>query len=51
MNLLTYVSLYRYGYEDVYELSEATSVSDDRLRWIDRDLQLAANTDVVLTVQ
>ena len=51
MNLLTYVSLYRYGYEDIYELNESASMTDERLRWTDGPLALAALEGTLLTVQ
>lgn len=35
INLLTYVSLHRYGYYDIYELGEKTSFKDERLDWTD----------------
>lgn len=51
MNLLTYVSLYRYGYEDIYELNESASMKDERLRWVDGQLTLASLEAPAPTVQ
>ncbi len=51
LNLLTYVSLYRYGYEDVYELNESVPTKDVRLRWADAQLTLALLEEPVATVQ
>ena len=35
INLLTYVSLHRYGYYDLYELGEKASYKDIRLDWME----------------
>lgn len=35
INLLTYISLHRYGYYEVYELGEKASFKDERIDWVD----------------
>ena len=51
INLLTFVSLYRYGYEDVYELAESASLKDERLRWSYGPLALVGLHATKATVQ
>lgn len=42
INLLTFVSLHRYGYYEVYELNEATTFKDTRLDWVNEPHLLAS---------
>lgn len=45
INLLTYISLHRYGYYDIYELGEIASRSDTRLDWVQTQQTLASLTE------
>lgn len=42
INLLSYISLHRYGYFELYELSEKVSIRDPRVDWQDGASQLAS---------
>lgn len=46
INLLTYISLHRYGYFELYELSEKASIRDERVDWIEPELPAVALIDV-----
>lgn len=45
INLLTYISLHRYGYYELFELGEKTSYKDQRIDWAD-DQHLVASLTV-----
>lgn len=43
LNMLTYITLYQYGYFDVFELGEVVAETSPELEWATPDLQLASN--------
>ena len=45
INLLTYISLHRYGYYEVYELSEKASLKDERMDWFEEPQLVATLTE------
>jgi hypothetical protein len=45
INMLTYISLHRYGYYEVYELSEKASFKDERMDWFEEPQLVATLTD------
>jgi len=45
INLLTYISLHRYGYYELFELGEKASLKDERIDWADEPQIVASLTE------